>query len=268
MSTNIPGPAAGPTWFNLSRHDDSDPDPAAADPTDPAADPADGDPADEDAEAEELLAAATDDDEGEEDGGGDPGLGDAGKRALDRMKAERAAAKKEAAAAKKAAAEERRRAAELAKKVEQFEDRDRTELEKATAKSERSEKLAAKAVARAVAAEVRASATGRFADVSDATEALMRDPARYVDADGEIDTDAIEADLVDLLDRKPHWAAAKAAAADTDNGEQPAAPRKPRPKPDPGQGPRGPIPPIDYRKASPEELREHLATQYGYRQRA
>ena len=37
------------------------------------------------------------------------------------------------------------------------------------------------------------------------TDVLMRDPSKYVDSDGEIDTDAIEAELTDLLERKPHW---------------------------------------------------------------
>lgn len=272
MSTSIHGPASGRTWFNLARHDDGD----GEQPTDGAGDIGDG-TAEEDAEAAELLAAAAADDDGDEgdDSDGDAeGLGDAGKRALDSMKAERAAAKKEAAAAKKAAAEERRKAADLARRVEEFEDRDRSELEKANAKAERAQNQSAKAVARAVAAEVRASATGRFADISDATDALMRDPARYVDADGEIDTDAIEADLADLLERKPHWSAIQTQGAAGGNGdggdgaERQPTPHRPRPKPDPGQGTRGPVPPIDYRKASPEELREHLATQYGYRQRA
>ncbi|MCW2899708.1 MAG: hypothetical protein JWO67_1973, partial [Streptosporangiaceae bacterium] len=161
--------------------------------------------------------------------------------------------------AKKAAAEAKRQAADLAKKVRDFEDRDKSELDKATAKAERAAEREAKATERAVAAEVKALSTGKFADPSDAADHLLRDPSRYVDADGEIDTDAIEADLTDLLERKPHWAPPEPA--------QPAAePKKPKPRPDPGQGPRGAPAPTDFRKASKEEVAEELA-KYGYRQR-
>jgi hypothetical protein len=243
MSTEIMKvPATGIAWFNLSRHDDpepTDPEPApdpAEDPTDPepGPDPAD-DPADPEPEPEPDDANA---------------LGEAGKKALDRMKAERAAAKKEAAAAKK-------QAADLAKKVAEFEDRDKSESEKLTAKAERSEKQAAKATARAVAAEVRAAA-GEFADPADAVDVLMRDPSQYVDSDGEIDMEAIETALSDLLERKPHWARPEPAA--------PAAEKKPQPKPDPGQGSRGAPAPVNYLEASKDQVAAELA-KYGYRQR-
>lgn len=235
-------------WFSLNRHDDpidpaADPEPIE-DPTDPAdpADPADPPEPDDDPDPDQL--------------------GEAGKKALDRMKAERAAAKKEAAAAKKTAAEERRKSADLARKVAEFEDKDKTELDRATAKAERSAEQAAKAVARAVAAEVKAGAQGKFADPTDATDALMRDPAKYVDADGDIDTDAIEADLADLLERKPHWAKPEPAV------DPEPDPKKPnRPKPDPGQGSRGAPAPADFRTASKDELAAELA-KFNYRQRA
>lgn len=265
MSTNtttLPATGTTPTrWFDLARHDEPDPD---GDDTGAAADDDAGDDsatADEDEEAQQLLDDAADDDSDDSDDEDEPeGLGDAGKRALARMKADRAAAKKELAAAKKTAAEERRKAAALAKKVEDFEDRDRTELEKAAAKADRSEKLATKAVARAVAAEVKAGAAGKFADLSDATDALMRDPQKYVDADGDIDTDAIESDLADLLERKPHWAAPAAPSVDenddTDTAAKPKA--KPKPKPDPGQGSRKPAPPRSFLDAPKEEVDAEL----------
>jgi hypothetical protein len=229
-------------WFQLTRHDDpdpADPDPAPEPPTDP--DPADPepDPADPD-----------DDDPAE----GADKLGDAGKKALDRMKAEKAAAKKEAA-------EERRKAAALAKKVAEFEDRDKSELDRATAKAERAAEREAKATARAVAAEVKALSTGQFADPSDAADVLMRDPSKYVDADGDIDTDAIEADLADLLERKPHWAKPEPVADPVPD------PKKQKLKPDPGQGSRGTPAPVDFRTASPEDVAAELA-KYRYRQRS
>lgn len=247
MSTEITKvPATGITWFNLSRHDDPepvDPEPVpdpADDPADPepAPDPAD-DPADPEPEPEPDDANA---------------LGEAGKKALERMKAERAAAKKEAAAAKK-------QAADLARKVAEFEDRDRSESEKLAAKAERSEKQAAKAVARAVSSEVKVAAVGQFADPSDAVDVLMRDPSKYVDSDGEIDTDAIEADLADLLERKPHWGKPEPAPA-----AAPAAEKKPQPRPDPGQGSRGAPAPVNYLEASKDQVAAELA-KYGYRQR-
>lgn len=229
-------------WFRLDRHDDPDPtDPEpAADPAPNSADPEPGpDPADD---------LADPDPEPEPDDAN--ALGEAGKKALDRMKAERAAAKKEAAAAKK-------QAAELARKVQEFEDAQKSETDKLAAQAERSAKQAAKATARAVAAEVRAAA-GEFADPADAVDVLMRDPSQYVDADGEIDTDAIQTALSDLLERKPHWAKPEPVA--------PAPEAKPKPKPDPGQGSRGGPAPVDYRTAPKEEVATELA-KVGFRQR-
>lgn len=227
-------------WFRLDRHEDPDP----ADP-DPAADPADPDP---DPEPDPVGDPADPDPDPEPEGADK--LGDEGKKALDRMKAERAAAKKTAAAEKK-------RADDLARKVQEFEDAQKTESERLAAKVERSAQREAKATARAVAAEVRAAA-GEFADPGDAVDVLMRDPSQYVDADGEIDTDAIGAALTDLLERKPHWAKPEPAA--------PAAEPKPKPKPDPGQGSRGAPAPVDYRTAPKAEVAAELA-KFGYRQR-
>lgn len=180
------------TWFNLGRHNE---------PTDPPApqdDPAPGNPDDE-------------------------GLGDKGKQALDRMKAERAEAKRLAAA-------EKQRADELAAKVAAFEDRDKSDLEKATAASEAAQKKAEAATARAVRAEVKALAAESFADPTDA--AAFLDLSAYADTDGEINTEKITADLTALLAAKPHLG--------RQTGPKP-------PKPDPGQGPRPPVPGTDFR---------------------
>lgn len=251
MSTSImTAPAIGSTWkFDLSRHE-GEPDPA--EPEAPGG-------ADEDAEAEELLAAAVaDEDTPDEPDNGKPdgadALGAAGKKALDRMKAERAAAKKEAADAKK-------QAADLARKVQEFEDRDKSELDRANAKAERLAEQASKATARAVSAEVRAQAVGQFADASDAVDALMRDPSKYLDSDGDINTDLIEADLADLLDRKPHWGKAAPAPA----AAAPAVQKK-QPRPDLSQGSRGTPAAVDYRTASDEEFTAALA-EFGVRRR-
>ncbi|MEO3978779.1 hypothetical protein [Streptomyces sp. CAU 1734] len=218
----------GADWFRLTRHDDPDPDSPDPDSgTDPAEPPA-RDVTDPDPDGADQL-------------------GDAGKKALDRMKADRAAAKKEAADAKKAAADALRR-------VQEYEDRDKSDLDKATEKAARAAEMAAKATARAVRAEVKAAAAG-FADPDDA--AAFLDLTAYTGDDGEIDTEAISADLEALLERKPHLRKAAAPAA------------KPQPKPDPGQGPRPPAPPTDYRTASREDLEAELASSVpGFRLRS
>lgn len=208
-------PAAhGADWFRLNRHDDPEP----ADPPEPgdAPDPAEPEPEPEGADQ----------------------LGDKGKQALDRMKAEKAEAKRAAAA-------EKRRADELARKVAEFEDRDKTELDKATDKATRLAEQVTRATKRAVLAEVKAAAAA-FADPEDA--AAFLDLASYASDDGEIDTDTITADLAALLEKKPHL-----------RRQDPTPPKPPAPKPDPGQGPRPNDPPADFRTASREELQAELA---------
>ncbi|MEV5592230.1 hypothetical protein [Streptomyces sp. NPDC052496] len=208
-------------WFRLDRHDDPEPK-VDIGPETPAPDEPDPQTPDE-GDAPDLDGADQ--------------LGDAGKKALARMKAEKAAAKKEAADAKKAAAAAQR-------KVQEFEDRDKSELEKANTKAEQLAELAAKATRRAVLAEVKAAASD-FADPEDA--AVYLDPAAYTDDDGDIDTAAIAADLEALLERKPHL-------------RRPAAePEKKTPKPDPAQGSRQAAPATDFRTADRAELEAELA---------
>ncbi|RPE27289.1 hypothetical protein [Kitasatospora cineracea] len=248
-TTHLAATIAALPWFDLARHDEPDPAPTpdpAADPgtqpdddtdPDPAADPADNDPA---ADPPKPKDPAKPDD----------GLRDKGKRALDRMKADLAAEKRA------------RQAAEA--KARDYEDRDKSDLEKATSKAERLEQIATKATARAVAAEIKATARESFADPTDAAEVLMRSVDKYVDSDGEIDADAIQRDLEDLLDRKPHWAKPAPTPA---SATEPAAPAKTPAKPDPGQGQRPSTPPTDYRNASVEE-RDAYLNSIGYRFRS
>jgi hypothetical protein len=194
---------ANRSWFRLDRHEDppADPAPSADPPADPAPDP-------------------------------DPALGDAGKQAIDRMKAERNAAAKELKAAQA--------------KLKEFEDRDKTEAEKLAARAEAAEKLAQAATARAVQAEVKALADA-FADRDDAVLNLG-DLSRFV-KDGDVDVDAIAAELGKVLERKPHLG--KAAASRN-------------PAPDPSQGRGGANGPTDYRNADPAEFAAELA-KYGLR---
>jgi hypothetical protein len=204
--------------FLLSRHDD---------PADPPADPPapGGDPADPPVD----------------------GLGDAGKKALDAMKADRNAARAKAAAAEKLAAEQ-------AAKLKEYEDRDKTDAEKLAAKAEAAEKVAAAATARAAAAEVRALAVAEFADPTDAV--LLGDLTKYAKADGEVDIEAIKADLEKLLAAKPHLK--KTGVTPPANG---------RPAPDPSQGRGGDNSPPDFRTADKAHFEAELA-KYGLRARS
>lgn len=216
--------AHGATWFRLDRHDDPEP-------NDPPAPEPDADP-----------------DEPEPDPEGADKLGDEGKRALDKMKADKNAARKAAAAEKK-------RADDLARKVAEFEDRDKSELEKAQAQAERAAERAAKATARAVKAEVKAAA-GAFADPDDA--AAFLDLTKYAGEDGEVDTDALTADLTALLERKPHLR--------RQDGAPEPEPKK-VPKPDPSQGPRKEPAPVNYADVPRDELKKKLA-EFGVRLRS
>lgn len=80
----------------------------------------------------------------------------------------------------------------------------------------------AKAQARIVRSEVRAAAAGRFADPADAALYLANDLEDLVGDDGEPDDDAITEALDELLERKPHLAAAKSSGrksgGDSDQG--------------------------------------------------
>lgn len=221
-------PAQAAAWYSLTRHDDPDPGPGKdPEPSDPRSD-----------------NRGSDDDPDPE---GADQLGDAGKKALERMKAERAAARKEASDAKKAAAD-------ALKRVQEYEDRDKSELEKAATAAERASQRAERATRRAVKAEVKAAAAD-FADPEDAIAFLSEKLAGYTDDDGEIDGEAITSDLAELLERKPHL---KRQAAD---------PKPVAPKPDPGQGARPPAPKTDYRTAPREDFQAELA-KYGVRLRS
>lgn len=212
--------AHGAGWFQLTRHDD----PESADP--PAPEP------------------TVEPDDSEPDPDGADSLGDKGKQALDRMKAEKAEAKRAAAAEKK-------RADDLARKVAEFEDRDKSDADKLASRAEAAEKRAEVATARAVKAEVRALAASEFADPEDA--AAFLDLSQYA-TDGEIDTDALQSDLADLLERKPHLRKQTATPPEQKKG----------PKPDPSQGPRKEPEPTDWRTADKADFKKHIA-KYGAR---
>lgn len=125
---------------------------------------------------------------------GENALGDAGKKALDAMKA------KWKAAEDKAKAESQARAALEAKVAGQ-------EAEHAAAVEAQRIKDEALAVAnqRILKAEVRAAAAGKLADPQDALRFL--DLSEFeVGSDGEVDGTAVTAAISDLIEKKPYLA--------------------------------------------------------------
>jgi hypothetical protein len=104
----------------------------------------------------------------------------------------------------------------------------KTDLERAQERAEQNEQRATRAESRAVKAEISRLADG-FADPSDALDSL--NVSDYVTDDGDVDVEAIKADLAELLERKPHWAKAE---------------RKGGMRPDPAQG-RGSSQPVPTR---------------------
>lgn len=173
---------------------------------DPAEDPnldPNGDP------AEDPDTSATDDD----DDAGAEALGDPGKKALDRMKAERNEAKKAA----------RERDAEIAELKRQIAAKDKTpeenELEQARAEA-RAEAMS-KANERVLRSEVKSAAAGKLRNPADALQLL--DLSDFdVNEDGDVDTDQIQEAISDLLEQKPYLAAQGSNASfDSGRGKQP-----------------------------------------------
>jgi hypothetical protein len=123
---------------------------------------------------------------------GETALGDAGKKALDAMKAERKTARDQAAA-------EKARADALQAKLDGKEAEHAAEL-----KSEQA--ALAKYNDRILKSEVKAAATGVLADPADAYKFL--DLSKFeVDDDGNVDESAIAKSLADLVKNKPYLAA-------------------------------------------------------------
>lgn len=131
----------------------------------------------------------------------DPGaadLGDAGKKALDAMKAKW---KTERDAARAATAELERLKAEA-------ESRGKPADEQAidAARREAAAEALGKANDRIVRTEIRAAAKGKLADPNDAFQFINVGDID-VDDEGNVDTDALDEAITDLLARKPYLAA-------------------------------------------------------------
>ena len=138
---------------------------------------------------------------------GETALGDAGKKALDAMKAERNDARKQA--------REVREELERLRSEAALKDKPAEEQALEAARAEARVEAAGKANERILRSELRASATGKLADPSDA--ALYIDLTDFeVGDDGEVDSDALNDAITDLLTRKPHLAAGKPNRFDGD----------------------------------------------------
>jgi hypothetical protein len=134
-----------------------------------------------------AAPAAPADDDGDDDGDSSE-LGDAGKQALDRMKARLRQERSRRLAA------EQQVAAALA-----TDDAGRIRAEAEAAATE-------KANARILRAEIRAVATGKLVDPADAL-AFLDLTQFHVDEDGSVDLDEIKQAIDDLLKTKSHLAA-------------------------------------------------------------
>ena len=148
---------------------------------------------DETISVDTVDAPATDDLEAE------TSLGDAGKKALDAMKAKRNAAIREAKDLK----------AELDRIKAEAESASKPAEEQAldAARREATIEATRKANERILRSELRAAAKGKLADPSDAQ--LYIDLSTFeVGDDGEIDSDALEDAIDELLARKPHLSSA------------------------------------------------------------
>ena len=170
--------------------------------------------------------AAGDDDVDDGDTGPDKdGLTAGGRKLIDQ---EREAAK----VAKRALSPWRKLERDFQKSPDEIrailEGRDSQSTDADTIRREADTAATAKASARLVKAEVKGLATATFADPTDAH--LYIDLSEIdVDDEGEVDTDAIEAALKDVLRRKPHLAKAKPDEErdvdDLDGGARRTAPK-------------------------------------------
>lgn len=85
-----------------------------------------------------------------------------------------------------------------------LEEASKTETQRAQEEATRWQTEAQTWRTRAVSSRVETLAADQFADPSDAL-AAVGDAAKYLGAGGEINEDAIRADLAELLEKKPHW---------------------------------------------------------------
>lgn len=150
-----------------------------------------------DVTAEDVNDATSTDTDDDTTPEGADSLGDAGKRALDSMKA------------KWKAERDKRRELETALAAGSAPKADGETPDLDALKREAASEATAKANARILRSEIKAAAAGKFADVSDALLNLDLD-AFEVDEHGDVDATEIADAIQDVLTRKPHLAAATA----------------------------------------------------------
>lgn len=148
---------------------------------------------DEDEEAQELLADA-----GNTDDAGADQLGDAGKKALDRMKAERKQLKDQLNAYKGLGLS----AEDLRALIEKSQE-DSAKAEQARQRQEAESAALSKANERLIRAEVKAAATGKLANPALALR-LLDLKSFDVNDDGEVDSGAISDAISALLESDPY----------------------------------------------------------------
>jgi hypothetical protein len=148
---------------------------------------------DESASATDAEGTAIGDGDGNPDGADQ--LGDAGKKALDSMKGKWR--------------DERTKRQELERRIAELETPKGENTDEPTAdqiRSQAAREATQKANARILRSEVKALATGKFADPSDV--ALYLDLTKFeVDDNGDVDAEEITDAIEELLTRKPHLAA-------------------------------------------------------------
>lgn len=146
--------------------------------------------------------------EGGEPATGEQQLGDAGKQALDRMKAERNEAKAQVKAEADRAAALQAELDELKRAGETGDEKAKREAEKALANARDEAAAAARAevMAERVLDKIEVAAAGKFIKTSDATLHLRDRAAEFI-KDGAIDTEGIAKAVDKLLEDEPHLAA-------------------------------------------------------------
>lgn len=131
---------------------------------------------------------------------GEEALGDPGKKALDTMKQKLREAEK--------LARESRAELERARREAELRDKPAEEQALEAARAEARAEANAKANERILRSELKAAAAGKLADPTDA--ALFIDLTQFdVSGDGDVDSDALNDAIADLIQRKPHLAVPK-----------------------------------------------------------
>lgn len=129
---------------------------------------------------------------------GEEALGDPGKKALDTMKQKLREAEK--------LARESRAELERARREAELRDKPAEEQALEAARAEARAEANAKANERILRSELKAAAAGKLADPTDA--ALFIDLTQFdVSGDGDVDSDALNDAIAELISRKPHLAA-------------------------------------------------------------